>query len=84
MAERMLNSSTNELLGTVCPEVALCTRGIMLGSSHSLPNAFPLFWSGGLMPHADYIFVSKEAAQGAGFTDRQTAVEGLVSDCRQG
>ena len=26
MAERMLNSSTNELLGTVCPEVALCTR----------------------------------------------------------
>ena len=58
--------------------------GIMLGSSHSLPNAFPLFWSGGLMPHADYIFVSKEAAQNAGFTDRQTAVEGLVSDCRQG
>ena len=36
------------------------------------------------MPHADYIFVSKEAALSVGFTDKQAAVEGLVSDCRQG
>ncbi|KAK7096212.1 ketohexokinase-like [Littorina saxatilis] len=36
----------------------------------------------GLMRHVDYVFVSKEAATSLGYTDQQTAVEGLVSNCR--
>ena len=36
------------------------------------------------MTHADYVFVSKEAAGSMGFSDAVTAVEGIVTYCRQG